>query len=125
MFGFVKRFKQMAGIEPLEKKHLGQYAFKEDFENDFTFEIGLEFGKPNRINTDIYLNAYETNSFKVSIVDRFKVQEFNLVRMPIEENGYDVYPVMNDNRVKFIIAIKKKSAYIKMIDATIGTRYFN
>ncbi len=125
MFSFIKRLKQMAGVEPLDRMHLGQYAYKESFQPDFTFEDGAIFEKPQRINTDIYLNAYETKSFKIVIEDKFGSQEWHLLKMPYEDSGYEIYPVMNDNKGKFIVALKPNYAYIKAININLGTRFYN
>ncbi len=123
--GLFKRLKQITGDLPIKRKHLGQYSHKVDFMESFTMEGDLEYSNAQRINTDIFLNVYKTNSAKISFEDRLKKQEFHLVDLPIHQKGYEIYKVVNDKRVKFLISISKSNALICMNGTSIGTKFIN
>mgnify|MGYP000524798121 CR=1 FL=1 len=119
------KLRQLTGDLPIKRKHLGQYSHKVNFNSPHFLSKDATYGNLERLNTDIYLDAYKTNSFKISIENRIKKQEFHLIGMPKMNEGYEVFNVMNDKNVAFSIGIKKEDAFIKMDDVMLGTRYMN
>lgn len=125
MFGLFKKLNQIIGNTPEQKKHLGQYSHQSSFQDSYVFENYLETSELLRINTDIYLNAFATNSFTISIENRKTMQEFHLVGKPYSSNGFEVFPVMNSKKVEFIIAVKRNEAFLKIKGLYIGERFLN
>lgn len=122
MFGIIKKIKQITGDEPIERKHLGQYSYSSKFKAD---ESDILFYDEERINTDVYLYFYSTNSAKIIIESRIWTKSYHLIQLPYMSGEYESFQVKDDHKQEFIIGINTNSTLICLKGKGIGTKFFN
>lgn len=95
MFGFVKRFRQINGYEPMQSILLAEYAYFET--------VTPTSSKKERKNVSIIFNFYKTNSAKLLIKTIDRNYEYHVKKLPRNFNEEDLrIELVNDNNQNFI-----------------------
>ena len=125
MFSFFKRLKQINGYEPIDKKHLAQYSYMCSFKPNKSVS-SLEFDNHQRMNSDIWLYVYETNSFKIIIKNRLNTQEFHLTALPYMSKGYETYKtILDEGDTEVLIGVNERDAMVSFGDIGCGIKFYN
>lgn len=123
MFDFLKKLKQINGYEPIDKKHLGQYSHMCKFK---TRAEELVFSEHSRINSDVWLFTYKTNSVKVIVENRLSTQEFHLVFPPYISKGFKTYKtILVGTNTEVLIGIKEDELFMSFGGIGFGIKLYN